>query len=90
MLWAKVLIFFGHEYDESVIPKDIPYCYTPDKEKNVNGYCGVYYVIPCPYYKTLGRDWNGCKFLGIITDDFVFDDQCKMCSVSDGFDNEDV
>ena len=88
MLWAKVLVFFDHEYDESVIPRDTPYCYTPDKEKNVE-YSGVYYTIPCPYYKTLGIDWNGCKFLGIITNDSIFDDRYKMCSVSDGLEMDE-
>ena len=46
----------------------------------------TYYVIPCKYYKTLGKRWNGCKYLGIITDDFVFDDQCKMCGQNYGDD----
>jgi len=25
----------------------------------------TYYVIPCKYYKTLGKQLNGCKYLGI-------------------------
>jgi hypothetical protein len=87
MIWAKILIFFGHKYDESVIPRNIPYCYTPDDEKNKDKYTGVYYVKPCPYGKTLGKDWIGCKFLGVIANwDLLLSDQCKICGISDGID----
>ena len=64
----------------------VQYCYTPDYEKNKIAESFTYYVIPCKYYKTLGKRWNGCKYLGIITDDFVFDDQCKMCGKNYGDD----
>ena len=78
ILLAKILIFLGHKYSNLVIPQG-HYCYSPDFEKNKKAEPFTYHVIPCKYYKTLGKEWNGCKYLGIITDDFVFDDQCKMC-----------
>ena len=70
-------------YDPSVIPQGL-YCYIPDIKKNEKRKdWSVCYIIPCPYYKTLGKTWNGCMYLGIITDDMIFDDQCKMCSEND-------
>ena len=38
----------------SVIPEG-QYCYTPDYEKNKIAESFTYYVIPCKYYKTLGK-----------------------------------
>ena len=83
MLWSKIVLFFGYKYDKSQIPEG-QYCYIPDIEKNKKAEKWTYYIIPCKYYKTLGKHWNGCKYLGIITDDFVFDDQCKMCGENYG------
>lgn len=85
MLYSKLLLLFGVRHSTSVIPEG-QYCYTPDYEKNKIAESCTYYVIPCKYYKTLGKRWNGCKYLGIITDDFVFDDQCKMCGKNYGDD----
>ncbi len=84
MLWSKLLIFFKHKYNSKIIPEG-PYCYTPDIEKNNKKEdWTIYYVIPCKYYKTLSKNWNGCRYLGIITDDDVFADQCKMCNENYG------
>ena len=85
MLYSKLLILFGVRHSTSIIPEG-QYCYTPDYEKNKTAESFTYYVIPCKYYKTLGKMWNGCKYLGMITDDFVFDDQCKMCGKNYGDD----
>ena len=85
MLYSKLLFLFGKKYDSSVIPEG-HYCYTPDFEKIKASDSFTYYIIPCPYYKTLGKTWNGCKYIGIITDDFVFDDQCKICGENYGHD----
>ena len=85
LIYSKVIIFFGYKYDESVIPSG-PYCYSPDDEKNNrrgNGSKWVYYIKPCPYYKPISKYYNGCKYYGIITDDIVFNDQCKLCSIND-------
>lgn len=90
LIWSKVIIFFGYKYDESVIPPGM-YCYRPNDEKNKmygNGNRYVYHIIPCPYYKTISKHWNGCKYYGIITDDFVFNDQCKLCNINIDDDNE--
>ena len=86
MIWAEMLVHFGHKYDKSVIPKNIQYCYTPLKYEN-----NVYRVKPCPYYKTLGKTWDGCKFLGLIAkDDLLLSDQCKICGISNGYDEDMV
>jgi hypothetical protein len=78
VLYSKLLLLFGFRHSTSVIPSGC-YCYEPDYDKNKVEKSFTYHVVPCPYYKRLGKGWNGCKYLGIITDDFVFDDQCKMC-----------
>jgi hypothetical protein len=86
LLWSKVRIYFGHEYDKSVIPRGM-YCYAPDFEKNSELKDGCfdedgkfhYYIKPCPHYKWINDRYRGCKYLGMITDDFIFADQCKSC-----------
>lgn len=84
-LFSKCLVFFGFNYDNSVIPSG-PYCYLPDEKKNaeVKSY-SVYYIIPCPYFMILSERWRACRYLGVITDDFVFRDQCKMCGENDDY-----
>jgi hypothetical protein len=79
MILSKIRISFGFKYNSSIIPNG-EYCYTPNYKKNKNSNPFTYYVIPCPYYKTLGENLNGCKYLSIITDDYIFDDQCKICN----------
>ena len=92
MLWWKLLISFGVRRSALPIPNGM-YCYIPDYEKNLsqddslNNNGGSYYIKPCKYYKTLGHRFNGCSYLGIITDDMVFDDKCKMCSENLGLDD---
>lgn len=88
VLWWKLLILFNVNRSTSPIPRG-HYCYTPDYEKN-NKRTSLknYYIKPCKYYKTLSHNWNGCSYLGIITDDLVFNDQCKMCNENKGYDNE--
>lgn len=89
LIYSKIILFFGYEYDKSIIPPG-PYCYSPDDEKNKRKDSDskwVYYIKPCPYYKVISKNYNGCKYYGIITDDFVFGDQCKMCDINDN--NED-
>ena len=86
MLWWKLLFLFGVRRSALPIP-DGMYCYAPDIEKNearkeAEPY--AYYIKPCKYYKTLGRRYNGCSYLGVITDDMTFDDQCKICSENYG------
>lgn len=82
VIYGRLLRFLNIKRDDTVIPQGM-YCYTPDIEKNKNKKDGdyKYYVKTCKYYKRLGRDYNGCSYLGIITDDDVFGDQCKLCNV---------
>lgn len=90
VLWWKLLFLFGVKRSVLPIPKGL-YCYVPDIEKN--NACSetepfAYYIIPCKYYKTLGRRFNGCSYLGIITDDCVFNDKCKKCGENFGFNDD--
>lgn len=89
VLFGKLLLPFGFKYDNSVIPEG-PYCYVSDVARNKikkEGEAGVYYIIPCKYFIILSKRWRACKYLGIITDDFVFRDQCKMCGENDDYKN---
>lgn len=80
ILWWKLLILFRIRRSSSPIPKGV-YCYASDieKNKNKNEDDFSHYIKLCKYYKFLGHGYNGCSYLGIITDDSVFGDQCKMC-----------
>ena len=67
VVYSKLLLLFGISHTPSVIPKG-EYCYSFKD--------GV--IINCPYYKQLGKELNGCKYIGVITDDSIFDDMCKI------------
>lgn len=83
ILWWSFIIKLGYKRSKDPIPQGV-YCYKPDDEKNrKNKNNSVFFVEPCKYYKTLGNRYNGCSYLGIITDDMVFDDQCKMCDIKE-------
>lgn len=81
LILSKILLLFGYQYDSSCIPSG-PYCYTPDYEKmkNKDSDDFTYYIKPCKYYKRISRNINGCKYLGVITNDFLFSDMCKLCN----------
>lgn len=81
IIYSKTIVKFGYKYDKSIIP-DGPYCYLPDFEKNENKDENdhKYYIKTCQYYKWINSEWRGCKYLGMITDDDVFADKCKMCN----------
>lgn len=83
VLYYKVLRFFGYKLPEDGIPEGY-YCYVPDNEKNSSKKEGdfSYYIKPCPYWKWINKEYKGCAYLGVITDDPVFGDQCKMCNVN--------
>ena len=84
ILWWKLAITLGTKRSILPIPKGM-YCYAPDIEKNnKRKNNNIYYKKPCKYYKTLGRRYNGCSYLGIITTDSIFDDQCKICGENYG------
>lgn len=88
--YVKLLRIFGVRRSTLLIPKGM-YCYTPDIEKNeAIKSCTTYYIKPCKYYKTFWGRYNGCSYLGVITDDPTFDDQCKICGVNDELDKRDL
>ena len=85
--WTRVLTWFGYWKSTEPIPLGV-YCYKPDNEKNTktNDFMtkGIYYTIPCKYYKIISKKRRGCSYLGFITDDPVFLDQCKECGENYG------
>jgi len=80
ILFRKLLRVFDIRQDTTIIPKGL-YCYEPDIRKNElkDRSDTTYYVKPCKYYRKLGKEYNGCSYLGVITNDVVFGDQCKLC-----------
>ena len=91
MIWYWLLGLFKVKLSTDPIPDGTPYCYVPDVEKNnVNTETDKYYIKPCKYYKHLGGGCNGCGFLGVITDDSVFDDQVKICGEKEGYGDDYV
>lgn len=85
ILYGKALRLFGIKRDKSVIPKGC-YCYEPDHERNKTADSGVYYTIFCPYYKWFTMEWKGCSYLGVMREDILLYDQCKICGENYGFD----
>lgn len=80
IIWSKIIIFFGYQFDKSIIPKGTHYCYLPDNDKNnCNDNSDIYYTIPCKYRKYIGKGYVGCQYLGVITNDLTFEDACKIC-----------
>lgn len=63
------------------IPKNTPYCYTPDIEKNTEakekGEYGVFYIKPCEYYENLDGLQGRCKLY-----DCEVIDQVKGCGLN--------
>lgn len=63
------------------IPKETPYCYTFDEERNKKEPLenGGYWIKTCPFYK-YGKDYEGgCKLVeGIVID------QVKICNQREG------
>jgi len=59
------------------IPKDTPYCYSPDIKENKQ-FAGLftYGIKSCPFYKSMGRTEGWCR---LIRDEVM--DQCKSCGV---------
>lgn len=77
VVYSKLLLLFGVKHNTSVIPKG-EYCYTYTTK--ASRLVVSYIMTDCPYYKPISKKWNGCKYLGIITDDFIFEDKCKICN----------
>jgi hypothetical protein len=91
-IFGLIRIKLGIKYSEDKIPHG-PYCYKLNRSSDgklilppVNA--GIGFIEPCIYYKTLPNDYNSCKFLGIITDDYIFGDQCKICDIKEDYRDE--
>jgi hypothetical protein len=83
VLWSLIRTKLGHKYSEEEIPAG-SYCYKAVESPSViNNW--VYKTKKCTYYKTLPKGYNACKFLGVVTDDLTFDDQCKICDVKEDY-----
>jgi len=62
---------------KKLIPKDIPYCYTPIGYDNETH---IYHTKVCPFYKHVDGLEGWCKLVK-----YEVDDQCKVCSIKMGF-----
>ena len=89
-IWSQIYLIkikklFGYKLDQTIIPEGL-YCYKFNGLKGtslINGNSVPWYgTSVCPYYKSPTRNLNACLYCGIITDDIVFDDQCKLCGVN--------
>ena len=84
VIWSKIAIKFGKEYSKEPIPEGF-YCYTINTiDFGTFSSRVVIDTTLCPYYKHLWGHWNGCKYCGIITDDFLFADDIKICDIKEG------
>ena len=89
MVWYWLVAKVGYELSTDPIPENTYY-----NEKNLDAdgnrnNDGTYHTKPCKYFTPLGSEYTGCAFLGIITDDMTFGDQCKMCGLKDDYNDED-
>ena len=69
ILVGKIKYLLDIKQDTSVIPEGF-YCYYST--------CGLNTKL-CPYYKQFNEEYNGCAYLGIITDNILLWDMCKIC-----------
>jgi hypothetical protein len=89
-IFGVIRIKLGIKYSEDKIPHG-PYCYKINRDSDgkiisppISSEITIK-IEPCVYYKTLPNDYNSCKFLGIITDDYIFGDQCKICDIKEDY-----
>jgi hypothetical protein len=81
VFWSIIRVRLGFGYSEEPIPSG-PYCYELIESRSDSLDFKVRY---CPYYRPLSGGYTGCKYLGMYTDDFVFEDSCKICSIKKEF-----
>ena len=80
----KLLFLFGVNRSTEGIPKDTPYCYKWDEERNKKEPIEGYWIKPCKYYRHLnGQLRAGCTYVGFIGSDLLLGDQCKICGVNE-------
>lgn len=85
-IWKVICSYFSKTPPVENIPEGM-YCYKPKEfPSEENGW--RYKIEPCPYYVTLPKGYNHCKFCKTTTDDMCFDDQVKICGENYGFEEE--
>jgi hypothetical protein len=75
--------------DESLIPQNTPYCYTPNGVEVINGH-HTFKVIPCPFYDwDDSKDEQSCGYCHFLEKGdwmeggtLLLWDQCKECGIS--------
>lgn len=83
VIWSHIQNFFGYHKDDSVIPKNTPYCYELDEEKNASNPISGYWIKPCKYYRNLGKTGSACTYCGFMGWDPCLSDQCKICGINE-------
>ena len=79
VIYWRFLLLFGIKQSSEYIP-DGHYCYSLERLPEAQvGIIQQYKYHQCKYYKPIGKHLNGCAYLGVITNDIIFDDQCKIC-----------
>jgi hypothetical protein len=69
---------FRVKKDTSVIPPGEYCCCYVQRSMSSLG-CRVYV---CPYFRNYDDDRSACLYLGLISDDPVFVDMCKICDIN--------
>jgi len=86
--YAKLLRLFNVRRSISPIPKGTPYCYVWDEERNKKEPINGYWIKPCKYYRSMKGSSAACTYVGFIGFDPCLGDQCKICGVNDGLDDD--
>lgn len=81
VVYVKLLHIFNIKRTTSPIPKDTPYCYVWDEEKNKKEPINGYWIKPCKYYRNMKGDKAACTYVGFIGWDPSLGDQCKICNI---------
>lgn len=87
--YAKLLRLFNVRRSTSPIPKGTPYCYEYDEERNTKEPTDGYWIKPCRYYRSTPKTKGvACTYVGYIGFDPCLYDQCKICGVDKGYEDE--
>lgn len=90
VIFARILLFFGIEKNKEPIPKNTPYCYVIDHERNEKEPIDGYWIKPCKYYRRLKNGNSACTYIGFMGFDVCHNDQCKICGVKDELNKRDL
>ena len=88
IVYTKLLRLFNVRRSTSPIPKGTPYCYVRDDERNKKEPIDGYWIKPCKYYRNMKGYNAACTYVGFIGFDPCLGDQCKICGVDYGYDDE--